>query len=294
MREAIEAVIEDATDHICANVIGSRSEKSAHVRRRSSQRLRKNYNLRRSQRNSYRQSPQSRIRTKIMDVRMIAHDMRTPLSALSLCLTAVKTQAGNPIAQAELFEMMEKNIKAVTIMVQSLLATSEHGPWTKGTLTFRECLPLELVASAIDQIAPLAAAKHQNLESGEMVALPALVADGERIIRVLVNLLSNAVKFTPAHGTIKVDAKARANDGHPAIVFTVADTGCGVPAAEIDRIFDEGVSIAPPGTYSSGLGLAVCKELVESHGGKIWVEPNHSSGAVFSFALPSDRKSTSA
>lgn len=221
---------------------------------------------------------------------MIAHDMRTPLNALNLGLQAAKALAGNPTAQAETLDMMERNVNTLSQIVESLLATSEHGPWTKGTLTFRECLPLELVASAIDQVAPQAAMKNLRLESGEMVALPALVADGERIVRVLANLLGNAVKFAPEGGIVRVDAKARANDGHPSIVFTVSDSGRGVPAAEVDRIFQEGVSIANPGRYSTGLGLAVCKELVEAHGGRIWVEVDHSPGAAFSFAIPRDLK----
>lgn len=217
---------------------------------------------------------------------MIAHDMRTPLNALSLGLQSAKALSGDPEAQGKTLDMMGRNLKSLSQIVESLLATSEHGPWAKGTLTFRECLPLELVASAVDQIAPLAAAKHQNLESGEMVALPALVADGERIVRVLVNLLSNAVKFTSDHGSIRIDAKTRSKDGHPAIVFIISDTGCGVPEEMIHRIFEKGVSIAEPGKYSSGLGLAVCKELVEAHGGKIWAETGRKSGASFSFAIP--------
>lgn len=223
---------------------------------------------------------------------MIAHDMRTPLNALTLGLEAAKALAGDPTAQIDTLDMMSRNVKALSLAVESLLATSEHGPWTKGILTFRECLPLELVASAVDQVAVLAAAKHQNLESGEMVALPSLMADGERIVRVLVNLLSNAVKFTPEGGTIKVDAKAQSNNDQPAIVFTVSDTGCGVAASAVDRIFEKGVSIANPGRYSSGLGLTVCKELVEAHGGRIWVETDHSPGAAFSFAIPTSKLPT--
>lgn len=224
-----------------------------------------------------------------MDVRMIAHDMRTPLNALSLGLKSAEALAGKPDIQVETFNLMERNLKALSLMVESLLATSEHGPWTRGTLSYRECLPLELVASAVDQVAPLAAAKRQNLESSGVVTTPTLVADGERLVRVLVNLLSNAVKFTPENGSIRVDAKLRSNDGHRVVVFTVSDTGCGVPSDLIDRIFEEGVSVADPGKYSSGLGLTVCRELVEAHGGRIWAEGGRTTGAAFSFSIPRDK-----
>ena len=152
--------------------------------------------------------------------------------------------------------------------------------------TVRMPQPAGLVASAIDQVSTLAAAKSQTLESGESVPLPALVADGERLTRVLVNLLSNAIKFTPEGGRILLDAKSRSNDGHPAIVFSVIDEGKGVSPKDMDRIFQPGVSIAKPGSFSTGLGLSVCKEIIEAHGGRIWIDTEYTGGAAFAFAIP--------
>lgn len=219
---------------------------------------------------------------------MIAHDMRTPLNALTLSIASAKALKDDHQALDDALNLAEKNARALASIVESLLATSEHGPWTRGSLTFRECVPSELVANAADQVRPLAAAKSQKLETGQMTDLPILVADGERVVRVLVNLLSNAVKCAPEGGHIRIEAKLRVNDGHSAIVFTVIDNGIGVSEKDIDRIFMEGVSIAKVGKYSNGLGLTVCKELVEAHGGRIWVETNRAKGAAFSFAIPTD------
>jgi len=219
-----------------------------------------------------------------MDVRMIAHDMRTPLTALLLSLEAAKHL---PHSEAqEHIEIARRNALAVSQMIETLLATSEHGPWSKGPLVFRQNCAHDLIESAIDQVAPLAAKKSQKLESGELEELPPLVADGPRIIRVLVNLLSNAIKFTPEGGHIWIGARHRVNDGHPTMVFSVKDDGPGVRPEDIDRIFDTGVSVAAKGFYSSGLGLTVCREIVEAHGGRIWVETGVTEGATFSFAIP--------
>ncbi|CAN5526291.1 hypothetical protein BH09VER1_BH09VER1_22630 [soil metagenome] len=213
---------------------------------------------------------------------MIAHDMRTPLSALRLSIQAARTSAADPEALTHFLEIAEKNAKAVSNIVEALIDTSTDG---KGVLVFSECLPRDLVTSAIDQIMPMAEGKRQSIIAEEMVALPPITADGIRIIRVLVNLLSNAVRFAHECGHIRVAARKRVNDGHECIVFSVCDDGPGVATGHVERIFLEGVSISNEGKYSSGLGLAVCKELVEAHRGRIWVEPVE-KGATFSFSIP--------
>ena len=221
-----------------------------------------------------------------MDARMIAHDMRTPLGALMYSIQAAKASISDPQAALHSLAIADRNVQALADIVEALVENSVSGG---GTLLFQRCLPLDIVTNAIDQIAPQAEIRKLLITTGELVALPAIVADCTRLTRVLVNLLSNAVRFSPEGGRIWVDAKPRQNDGHPAIVFTVSDEGPGIKPEEVHRIFAEGVSIAKGGKKSSGLGLTVCKELVEAHQGRIWVEPTH-EGATFSFSIPADRK----
>lgn len=218
---------------------------------------------------------------------MIAHDMRTPLSALSLSLELIRLNRGSPDDFQEALRLAERNTKALSEIVESLVAAAGNSGG-RGALELRECLPLDLVTAAVDQAAPMAAHKNQVLETGKLIALPTIKVDGTRIVRALANLLSNAVKFTPPGGRIEIDAKTRHNDGHSVIVFRVLDNGPGVEADHIERIFQEGVSMAKGGKYSSGLGLAVCKEIVEAHGGRIWIETGRTEGAAFSFSIPID------
>lgn len=217
---------------------------------------------------------------------MIAHDMRTPLNALSLSLQAFRAARSNPDMQDEALRIAERNIRALGGMIESLLTASADGPWARGPLNLRKCNAGEIIASAIDQVAPLASEKAQKIQAAPSASLPPLAADSERLTRVLVNLLSNSVKFSPEGSTIAIETWLRNNDGHPVVVFSVIDQGVGVSPEDIPRIFQHGVSIAKAGRYSSGLGLAVCKEIVEAHDGRIWVEPEHASGATFSFSIP--------
>lgn len=214
-----------------------------------------------------------------MDVRMIAHDMRAPLNALSLAIeNARRATAPSDINRS--LEIAARNAKALSLIIDSIIETSTS---RAGHLHLHECLPLDLVTNAIDQVAPLAEEKGLRVDTGELIALPPIIVDGIRITRVLVNLLSNAVRFSPSGGRVHMDARPRLNDGHSVTVFSVSDEGPGVSPENIDRIFVEGVSLGKP---SSGLGLAVCKEIVEAHGGRIWVETGHTAGATFAFSIP--------
>lgn len=222
----------------------------------------------------------------ILDLRMIAHDMRAPLHALNLSVHAARRQSGNPEAVAALLEIAERNIGVLSSLVENLLAAGTRDGSEPLTLRAREAH--DIVARALDQVAPLAEEKKQRLEAAEMLALPPLVADGEALVRVLVNLLVNAIKFAPEGGLIEVSVKLRINDGHRVMVFSVADDGIGVPPEQIDHIFVEGVSLQESAMNSSGLGLSVCRTIVEAHEGRIWVETGRTRGAKFSFAIPMD------
>jgi signal transduction histidine kinase len=114
--------------------------------------------------------------------------------------------------------------------------------------------------------------------------LPPISGDERRVTQVLLNLVGNAIKFTDA-GEIRIDA-ATANGE---LAVSVADTGSGIPAADLESIFEEfrqaeGSLAQKKG--GTGLGLAIAKKIVEMHGGKIWVESEVGKGSKFTFTLP--------
>ena len=111
-------------------------------------------------------------------------------------------------------------------------------------------------------------------------------ADRERVKQVLTNLLDNAIKFTPEGGTVTISAVPL---GEQSIGFSVKDSGRGIPAEESERIFDRHHQTRSEDASVSGgmgLGLNLCKQLIELHGGRIWVDSTPGEGSTFCFTLP--------
>ncbi len=145
----------------------------------------------------------------------------------------------------------------------------------------------ELVASAAGQVASLCKSSSLALGVQIMAHLPAFAGDESKLRRVLVNLLGNAIKFTPAGGTLMVEA--RLSENAQSILFSVSDTSEGIPAEAFERIFEKFGQVASRHggrTMSTGLGLTFCKLAVQAHGGHISVESMPGEGSTFSFTIP--------
>jgi signal transduction histidine kinase len=142
--------------------------------------------------------------------------------------------------------------------------------------------------AALDEIlgsaAVLATARRIRIENSVESEL-SICADRVRFKQILYNLLSNAIKFTPEGGEVRVDSFIGDSEVH----FSVTDTGVGIPAEELDAIFDgfhQSAGAASDGPEGTGLGLMITRRLVEQHGGRIWVESKPGNGSRFTFTLP--------
>jgi two-component system phosphate regulon sensor histidine kinase PhoR len=142
----------------------------------------------------------------------------------------------------------------------------------------------DLADSALDSQLPLAAEKGVRLESDVPSTLPPAWADVTLLRRVLTNLVSNAIKFTPPDGVIRVTARVDPAE-HSRLLVSVSDTGSGIPPEIQDRLFQKFVTGRQEG-HGSGLGLAFCKMVIESHGDRIWLESTSEEGTTFTFGLP--------
>ncbi len=110
-----------------------------------------------------------------------------------------------------------------------------------------------------------------------------MLANSSRLEQVLVNLLHNSIKFTPEGGYIAL----RANQDADKVIFSVEDTGIGIPANDMNRIFERFYKIdRARRTGGTGLGLAIARHLVEAHGGQIWAESIEGKGSTFYFSIP--------
>ena len=160
----------------------------------------------------------------------------------------------------------------------------------------------ELIDSVLSATRSLAAEKQLELNSQVDEDLPPAFGDSKRLTQVLMNLVGNAIKFTPAGGSVTVAAKAVPSSQpgtrdldpvtpkSPGLVeISVADTGIGIPAEELENIFSEFRQVDSSITREyggSGLGLSIAKRLVELHGGAIWAESQVGQGSVFYFRIP--------
>src|ERR1700733_5894552 len=147
----------------------------------------------------------------------------------------------------------------------------------------------DVIERAVAATASLFEAKKLNLVRSIEPDLPAITGDQDRLIQVVINLISNAVKFTDS-GSILCSARLRGQE----VVVSVVDSGIGIAPADQPKVFEKFKQVGdtltdkPKGT---GLGLPICKEIVEYHGGRIWVESEPGHGSTFSFTLPILEKS---
>ncbi|HEX74945.1 MAG TPA: HAMP domain-containing histidine kinase [Dehalococcoidia bacterium] len=141
-----------------------------------------------------------------------------------------------------------------------------------------------IVYSVVDQLSPIVHSRDQSLTLNLAPRLPTIIADSLRVEQILLNLLSNATKFTPQGGSISLTVNRQ--NGY--IVIEVQDSGPSIPLEEQHKIFQPYYQLKGDKEHilGIGLGLALCKHLVELHAGKIWVASEPGKGSTFAFSLP--------
>ena len=225
--------------------------------------------------------------------RMIVHDLRGPLTAISTgfkLLRELATTHGGLLGESviQTVDTSGRAVRKMLGLVDSLLdiAKFEDG---KMALEREPVMFPQLCQAVFNEVAPLAEDLEINLHAELPDDLPALYVDEEKTERVLMNLIDNATKFTPAHGYVIVRAMALPDNGaEPMVQITVEDNGPGVPDEDKERLFNRFAQVDSRRgrRRGTGLGLAFCRLAVEAHGGRIWVEDAPGGGARFVFTLP--------
>uniref|UniRef100_I2Q787 histidine kinase n=1 Tax=Desulfovibrio sp. U5L TaxID=596152 RepID=I2Q787_9BACT len=238
-------------------------------------------------------------RMKTEFISTVSHELRTPLTSVLGFAKIIRRKFADLVAPAlaeaaprtwrgaqqirENLDIIVAEGERLTELVDDVLdiAKMESGrcEWNMAALSLAE-----VADHAVKAAAPLAARKGLVLANTVPPALPLVLGDRDRLVQVFLNLIGNAVKFTDA-GRVDVEA---ALDG-PEILVTVRDTGPGIAAGDLERIFEkfkqagDTLTEKPKGT---GLGLPICRQIVERHGGRIWAESGGQPGSAFRFTLP--------
>lgn len=218
----------------------------------------------------------------------ISHELRTPLASLkALTETLLDGALDDPPAAHRFLTRIETEVDSLTQIVQELLELSriESG---RVPIQFQQFDPKKLVNSARERLRLQAERAELDVVTEFAPDLPHVMADPPRMEQVLINLIHNAIKFTPKGGTITlhVTPSHNARTGNDEVIFAVQDTGVGIPADDLPRIFERFYkadrSRSGGGT---GLGLAIARHLVEAHKGRIWAESIERKGSTFYFSL---------
>jgi len=217
----------------------------------------------------------------------VSHELQTPLVSIrGYTEMILKGRLGSINEdQSRGLTLCLKNIDRLISMIDNLLVFSRSEP-DLGTLKLERFAlhPLidEVIALLQDKLRDRELSMHKEIAGGELT----IHADRDKIQQVFINLLSNAIKFNKEGGSITITAK----QGSPGFVAAVIDdTGVGIPAAEQERIFDRDYQVKREGMESpqgSGIGLAIVRDILRSHGCLIGVESEEGKGARFRFTLP--------
>lgn len=212
----------------------------------------------------------------------LTHDFRNTLSTLTAAVFCLQDARSGPMteAQARLTEMIARNVERETKIAESLVDLSRFRPG-RLKVRFRSLDLSPVLARVAQEFAFSGRPIKPQVSAAE--GLPSVDGDPELIAQVLRHLIDNAQRH--ARRRIAVEA---AREGPDAVCVGVSDDGDGIPARRMAGLFTE---LAPPerragGGRPSGLGLAVCREIVEGHGGRIWAESVPGAGARFRFVLP--------
>jgi PAS domain S-box-containing protein len=218
-------------------------------------------------------------------VAIVSHDLRNPLSVVKMCASTLSVE---PLPDAatvtDLARTMHQSAEWMHTIIQDLLDVA-HLESGRLTLRHERVSTADVIEKVVELHAPLAEERDLVLTSDVPPDVPSISMDTARIRQVLANLIGNALKFTEPGGSITVTAGV--TDDSKRMVVSVSDTGRGISADDLPRLFDRFWQ-ASRGDLKrgTGLGLAIAKGIVEAHNGRIWVESVEGKGATFSFSLP--------
>jgi two-component system, OmpR family, clock-associated histidine kinase SasA len=236
---------------------------------------------------------QAQLRFKDQLIAMLAHDLRNPLTAVSIAIETLemgnnsRDESGatrlNPALMAQIMKHARTQTKAIDRMITDVLqAAREKGAGIR--IQPEEVNLGALCLEVLNQLEEQFKVNSHHLEVDIPSDLPTIYADPERIKQVMINLLDNAIKYTPEHGTIQIAVLHRTTQK---VQVSIGDDGPGIPEENQQSIFEDRFRLKrDEGKDGYGIGLGLCKRVVQAHYGQIWVDSSPNQGSCFHFTLP--------
>lgn len=215
-------------------------------------------------------------------VGVVSHDLRNPVAAIRMLSGALLRGSDNTApASKESLALIAEAADQMDALIGDLLDVTRL---EAGMLAIApEAVDASvLLNEALRTLQPLMDQKRIELAIRIGANLPKVVADIERIQQALSNLIGNAIKFTPTGGKVVIEALADSDK----VTVSIADTGIGISEEDLPRVFDRYWQSTRTNRQGAGLGLAIAKGIIESHGGNLWLESRIGKGTVAQFSLP--------
>ncbi|MGZ3794304.1 MAG: sensor histidine kinase, partial [Bdellovibrio sp.] len=218
---------------------------------------------------------------------IVSHDLKSPLTSLNLIASRLEKKIATVENEQQQIKLMaqvvslKKHLVRMNEMINSVLNLTAIRSGNFALLRKSYDINL-LVVEVADIFRPLMVEKEITFKPEIPTEAIMVDVDRGRILQVLSNLLGNALKFTPTDGEIVIRLLKHDKE----IQITVTDSGTGIPAENLDKIFERFHQVRRFGDFSLGLGLYIAKEIITAHGGKIWAESDLGNGSKFSFTLP--------
>jgi signal transduction histidine kinase len=213
--------------------------------------------------------------------RVLAHDLRNPVNTIAMAASVLIKATGLSATEHRLVQMIQQSTMRMNRLIQDLLDNAvieRHGELPLNP----QHHPTENLAEEVCELTRVQAkAKTVNVQC-DIQGNASVFVDRDRLLQVLTNLVDNAIKFTPEGGTITIRSETRPNE----VRFSVSDTGPGIHQSDHQRIFEPYWQAPTTAHLGAGLGLSIAKQIVEQHGGKIWVESAEGGGSTFTFTIP--------
>jgi len=230
-------------------------------------------------------SASERLHDRERTLALVSHDLRSPLNAMMMGAAAIERLAGR-LPGSERIGVLAASHAATTRrmsgMVDDLLAIAVATSGGRSLLKIATVSAASLLERAADAARPLFADQGIELEVEALGELPEIRVDSDRLLRVFANLLDNALKFTDRQGCVVLRAWADSDGMH----FYVANSGPALSAAELDSMFKPFWQAGQGDRRGAGLGMSICRSIVEAHGGRIWAEPDGGMRVRICFTLP--------
>jgi signal transduction histidine kinase len=215
---------------------------------------------------------------------MMSHELKTPLTSMSSFVQLFLDGKLGELREQQRagLGIISEDVKRLEGSVDKIMDISRL---KSGVIkpVIKNLRLQEVIQSAVESLKPLAENRQIKITK-KTTKLPMVRADRMLLYKVVLNLVDNAIKFTPQNGEVSIETEVE--DSH--VIVKVKDTGIGISEESMHHLFTKFFQV-DHSTPGPGLGLSICKVIVEAHGGKIWVESQLGRGSTFSFTLPAKK-----